>query len=491
MSRPGSLSNAGWQPLEGRDHGLHIDGAEHFTGRFVAVERKWPRAPLARVAEAGTAELELAIRGAERALGAPLTPWQRRGILIGAADRIEAWREELSRLLCRETGKTWKDVQVEISRAVQALLFSAEEARRISGEMVPVDALPGSEGRISFTIRTPVGIVAAITPFNYPFLLGVHKVGPALAAGNAVVLKPAPLTPLSSLVLARALQEAGLPPGYLQVLVGGPELGEAMLQDPRFGFYTFTGSTGVGRHIKESVGMRRVALELGNNSPNIVHRDADLPAAAQACARKGTSAAGQACISVQRILVHEAVFEEFVGLLGREMEALRVGDPEDPETDVGPMVSEDAARRAADWLAQAVAGGARVVAGGRVEAPFVHPTVLADTAPQMQVECQEVFAPIVTVRPYRTLDEAFAYANDTRFGLQAGIFTQSLDVAMAAARRLHFGGVIVNDASSYRADNMPYGGVKDSGIGREGPRYAIEDLTEVRTVVLNLGEIRE
>ena len=337
----------------------------------------------------------------------------------------------------------------------------------------------------------PVGVVAAITPFNYPFLLGAHKVGPAIAAGNAVVLKPPPVTPLSSLVLLEAFSQAGLPPGYLQVLVGGADLGEAMLREERFGFYTFTGSTLVGRHIKESVGMRRVALELGNNSPNIVHRDADLALAAGACARKGTSAAGQACISVQRILVHESVMEPFVEMLAREMDALSLGDPEDPGTDVGPMVSETAAERAKDWLAQAVGGGARVVTGGRVEGPFVSPTVLVDTLPDMLVECEEVFAPVVTVRPYRTLDEAFAYANDTRFGLQAGIFTKSLDVAMAAARKLHFGGVIVNDASSYRADNMPYGGVKSSGVGREGPKYAIEDLTELRTVVLNLSDPKE
>ncbi len=385
-----------------------------------------------------------------------------------------------------EAGKPLRDALAEVERAADTFTWAGEEAKRIHGEMVPLEATPGSENRLAFTIRVPVGVVCAITPFNFPINLVAHKVAPALAAGNAVVLKPASYTPIVAAKLCAIMADAGLPPGWLNLVVGpGDSVGNALLTDARIGFYTFTGSVPVGEALKRTIGLRRCTLELGSNSAVIVHEDADIANAATQCALKGFSYAGQVCLSVQRILVHRAVAEEFTTKLVSVTQGLRVGDPKDTTMDIGPMISEGEARRAESWIREAVAEGASLLTGGLRDGQFLAPAVLANVQPQMRVVCQETFAPIVTVQTYETLDEALGMANDSEFGLQAGIFTGSLAVAMAAARGLRVGGVMINDTSFYRAGQMPYGGVKRSGMGREGPRYAVEEMTELRLVVLN------
>ncbi len=379
-----------------------------------------------------------------------------------------------------------RDARAEVERAADTFAWSAEEAKRIHGEMVPLEATPGSENRLAFTLRVPVGVVCAITPFNFPINMVAHKIAPALAAGNAVVLKPASYTPVIAAKLCEILTEAGLPPGWLNLVVGpGDSIGNALLADERIGFYTFTGSKPVGEALKRTIGLRRCTLELGSNSAVIVHEDADIANAATQCALKGFAYAGQVCLSVQRILVHHAVAEAFTAKLVAVAQGLRTGDTKDESSDIGPMISEGEAKRAEFWIQEAVASGASLLTGGQRSGSFLTPAVLSNVHPNMRVVCQETFAPIVVVQTYETFDEALKIANDTEFGLQAGVFTSSLAVAMAAARGLHVGGVMINDTSFYRAGQMPYGGVKHSGMGREGPRYAIEEMTELRLVVLN------
>ncbi len=441
---------------------------------------------LGRVPSAAPAEVRAALDSAARAFAREqLTPSRRSEILRDAARRVRIRRDELARLVALESGKPLREARGEVGRTATVLEEAAEEARRITGHMVAVDAVPGSEDRIAFTIRLPLGIVAAITPFNGPLLSPAHKVGSAIAAGNVVVLKPASATPLSALELAAELIAAGLPPDFLQVLVGpGDQVGAALLDDPRLAMVSFTGSTAVGLQIRQRLGLRRATLELGGNAPLIVHEDADVPAAAMAAIAGSFGYAGQVCISVQRILVHRrirAAFEtEFLDLVA----ALHVGDPLEEATDVGPMINEAKAREAEAAIDEAVVAGARRLTPARREGSLLWPTVLADADHSASVVCREVFAPVVNLHSYDDLDEAIGLANATEYGLQAGIFTSSIDVALAAARRLQFGGVIVNDTSRYRVDRMPYGGVKASGSGKEGPRYAIEEMTEEHLVVL-------
>lgn len=466
---------------------LYINGEWRTTADFMPVTNKYSGEVFARVAVASRKEVEEAVTAAERSFRkSALTPWQRYQILSKASELLLARREELGMIIAREAGKALKDALVEVSRAANTCRVSAEEATRVCGEMVPIGSA-GAENRFAYTIRVPVGVVCAITPFNFPLNLVAHKVAPAIAAGNTVVLKPASATPISSLALCRILEEAGLPPGHLNVLVGGgDDVGEMLLSDPRVAHYSFTGSPAVGRRIAERAGLRRVTLELGSNSATIVHRDADLIKAARSCGRMAFANAGQVCISVQRILVQQEVMEPFCRLLVEEAEKLVVGDPTDLKTDVGPMISEDAARRAEQWVREAVESGATLLTGGRREGNLFYPTVLTGVRPDMKVVCEEIFAPVVSVMPYETFEQALEMANDSRYGLQAGVFTGSLDLAMLAARKLEVGGVIINDTSVYRADEMPYGGVKGSGMGREGPKYAIQEMTETRVVVITL-----
>jgi len=466
---------------------LWINGEPWDTGTYLTVTDKATGSPWATVSQAGAKEVDAAVTAASHTFAQkPLTATQRYEILSRAAGLIRSRLDELALTMAYEAGKPLRDARAEAERAADTFTWSAEEAKRIHGEMVPLEATPGSENRLAFTIRVPVGVVCTITPFNFPLNLVAHKVAPALAAGNAVILKPASYTPVVSAKLCSILTEAGLPPGWLNLVVGpGDSVGKALLNDTRIGFYTFTGSMPVGEALKRSIGLRRCTLELGSNSAVIVHEDANIANAATQCALKGFAYAGQVCLSVQRILVHHAIADEFTAKLVSVTEGLRVGDPKDPATDIGPMISENEAKRAESWIQEAVAAGATLLAGGQRNGAFLTPAVLTDVQRQMRVVCQETFAPIVAVQTYETLDEAMRIANDTEVGLQAGIFTSSLAVSIEAARGLHVGGVMINDTSFYRAGQMPYGGVKHSGMGREGPRYAIEEMTELRLLVLN------
>ncbi|PTX64612.1 acyl-CoA reductase-like NAD-dependent aldehyde dehydrogenase [Melghirimyces profundicolus] len=467
---------------------LYIRGEWVETREWIPVKNKYTGDVIAEVGRAERHQVEEAVTRAEETFRkSSLTPFQRSEILLAASRLAEERRETLELSLVREVGKTRKDARGEMDRVINTLRLSAEEAKRISGEMVPLHATPGSENRTGWAIRVPRGVIGAITPFNYPWLLNVHKVAPAIASGNTVVLKPSSETPLAAFQLVTLLEEAGLPPGHVQVITGsGREAGEWLLRDKRIALYTFTGSAEVGQRIKEASGLRPVTLELGNNSPNLVHEDADLDLAARQIAARSFHNAGQACIAVQRILVHEKRLEAFMDRFLRRVDGLKVGDPEDPETDVGPMISEREAERAEAWVEEAIAGGAEALRRGKRQGALLPPVVLVQTTPEMKVNNREVFAPVVTVTPYRTLEEAFELANDSDYGLQAGIFTSSLNVAMRASRELEYGGVIINDVSTYRNDVMPYGGTKNSGLGKEGPRYTIEEMTELRMVVFNL-----
>ena len=465
--------------------GLYIDGSWRESPESLPVTHKYTGAVLGEVAAAQPEDVAHAVAAAQEAVTHPLVPGDRSRILLLVADAVRSDGEALAALIAREGGKPMKDALAEVARAVETLTLSAMEARRLGGEVVPVEGSPGGEDRLAFTLRVPVGVVAAITPFNFPLNLVCHKVGPAIAAGNAVVLKPATATPLTAIRLVELFEASGLPPGFLNLVIGpGGTVGEALLEHPGVDLYTFTGSPPVGRRIKERTGLRRVLLELGNNSPNIVCADADLERAAKILARRGFGSAGQSCISVQRIYAERDIFEPFLDHLLEQTGLLKVGNPEDPETDVGPMISEAEARRAEAWIREAVDGGARVLLGGDRQGAVLSPTVLVDVTPAMRVVCDEVFAPVVAVVAVDSLDEAIEQSNDTVYGLQAGIFTASLGHAVVAARRLRFGGVIINDASSFRADVMPYGGVRGSGAGREGPSYAVQEMTEVRVIVL-------
>ena len=380
-----------------------------------------------------------------------------------------------------------KAARVEAERAVSTYTMAAVEARRLAGEVVPMDASAAGVGKVAYTMRVPIGIVGAITPFNFPLNLVAHKVAPALAAGCAVVLKPAGHTPLSALLLGELETEAGLPPGWLNVLVGpSAEIGDVIVEDERVKLITFTGSSGVGWKIRERAVKKRVNLELGNATPVVVEADADIEEAATKLAANAFSFAGQSCISVQRIYVKREAYDDFVSRFVPKVQALKVGDPGEEDTDVGPVIDEDARDRIVSWVEEAKSAGATVLTGGEVVDGLLQPTVLADVTPDMKVSCQEVFGPLCTVSPYDSSEEAFELANATEYGLQAGIFTANLKTALAAAAALEFGGVTVNEAPTFRADQMPYGGVKESGNTKEGPHYAVREMTEERLVVLAL-----
>lgn len=478
------MSDYEWGP-----RGLLIDSAWHTTasGGEHIVHAPYDGRPLGRVPLATAPEVAEAVGSASRASqNEPLTPTQRSEILRATAARLRDRGDELALLVALESGKPLREARGEVARSAIVLEEAAEEARRIAGHIVPVDAVAGSEDRIAFTLRKPIGVVAAITPFNGPLLSPAHKVGSAIAAGNAVVLKPATATPLSALEFAGELLEAGLPADRLQVIIGrGDEVGDALVSDARVGMVSFTGSTAVGMRIRSLMGLRRATLELGGNAPVIIHDDADVEAAASGAVAGAFGYAGQVCISVQRILVHEAVRERFEQIFLSLVGSLRVGDPLDEASDIGPMLSEEKAVTAEALVRQALESGSRTLTELRREGALLWPVVLADPDPTLPVVCQEVFAPIVNILSYRDLDEAVTMANATEYGLQAAIFTASLDVALDASQRLEFGGVIINDTSRYRVDRMPYGGVKNSGSGgKEGPRYAIEEMTEERLVVL-------
>lgn len=463
-----------WRDAAGRET---IDVLNKFDGSVIA-----------KVPEATEQDVLDAVTAAETAFATKeLSLFERATILSRAAELMRADAADLAKLLVQEVGKTIREARAEVGSAVAALINAAEEAKRIDGETVPVEANPGSEKRFAVVMHTPAGPVCAITPFNAPLNQAAHKVASAIAAGDPVVFKPSEKTPLTAWRLAQIMQEAGTPPGYCNLIYGyGNTVGERMLRDKRFARFTFTGSVVVGRHILATVGVRPVTLELGSNAPTIVFADADLKAAALASRASGYAIAGQVCTSVQRLYVHEDVLDAFTKIFVPLVEQMKLGDPMDDATDIGPMLTDAAAERAEEVLKAAVAQGAKVLTGGTREGRQFKPTVVVNSQKTMPLVCQEMFAPIVNIIPFRDTDEVIREANDSEFGLQAGLFTKDITRAFYVARRLRYGGVMVNDASRYRAPNQPYGGVKDSGLGREGPKYAIRELSDFKTVVFNL-----
>ncbi len=463
---------------------LLIGGEWIETGEWVEVRSPYSGDVVGRVAKAGARETCQALDAAERAMQEPLPAHKRAEILVRVAAALGRRQDEAARLISDEAGKPMKAARVEAQRAMSTYTFAAVEARTFAGEMVPMDAAQAGAGKLAFTVREPIGVVAAISPFNFPLNLVAHKLAPALAAGCAVVLKPASQTPLSALLLAELEEEAGLPAGWVNVVVGpAAEIGDVLVEDERVKLITFTGSGGVGWGLRERAPKKRVNLELGNATPVIVAADADVSLAATKVAQNAFSFAGQSCISAQRVYVERSAYEEFVAILLPLVDALKVGAPSEEDTDVGPVIDEDARARILDWI-QTSRG--EVFTGGELEGELIRPTVIANPAPEDKVSCEEVFGPVCTVTAVDSLEEAITLANGTRYGLQAGIFTTTLDNALRAAQALEFGGVVVNEAPTFRSDQMPYGGVKDSGNTREGPHYAVREMTEERLVVLEL-----
>ncbi len=468
--------------------GLLLDGQWLSEGEPFDVLAPYDARLVATTFRATPAHLNAAIEAAVRAFETTrkLPSCERQRVLRAVAEGIAARREEIGRTLALEAAKPIKAARAEVERAIFTFSIAAEESTRIYGEWFPLDLQAATVGRWAMVRRFPVGPVASITPFNFPLNLVAHKVAPAIAAGCTVVHKPAPQTPICSLLLGEIVQAAGWPAGGLNVLPLSNDDAGPLVTDDRLKMLSFTGSAAVGWELKTKAGKKRVMLELGGNAGVIVHHDADLTYAAERCVQGGFSYAGQICISVQRIFVQRNVWERFLAEFVPRAQKLKVGDPLEETTDVGPMISEAAARRAAEWVEEAVAAGAKILCGGNRRGALLEPTVLTSTSPDQRVNCEEVFAPVVTVEPYEDFAAAVRRVNDSAFGLQAGVFTRDAKLLFEAYDELQVGGVVVGDVPTFRIDHMPYGGVKDSGLGREGLRYAIEAMTERRLLVVNL-----
>ncbi len=469
-------------------HPTGLLGAEGFVqpNEDLLVLNPYDARPVARVASGSEADVADAVRGALRHRPPPPAA-ERAEVLERAARAVGDLREDFARTICLEAGKPIAQARLEAERCVDTLTFSAAEARTLAGEMVPMEGSHAGRGKLGMILREPVGVVGAIAPFNFPLNLVAHKVAPAIAAGCPVVLKPATSTPLSALLLAEVLLDAGLPPGYLAVVTGGGRsVGGAIVDHPDVPLISFTGSPAVGWEIRTRQPRKGVALELGNSTPVIVADDADLEMAASRLATSGYTHAGQSCISVQRIYVAEAIHERFVERFVAEVEGLRVGDPMDESTQVGPVIDDGSRARIVEWVEEALDGGAEALTGGDLDEHALRPIVLSGVTPRMRVSREEVFGPVVSVVPFADVGQAIDLANDSPYGLQAGIFTARVDRAIAWARRLRFGGVTINETPTFRADQQPYGGVKDSGNTREGPRYAVRTMTEQRFVALTV-----
>lgn len=466
-----------------------MGGAKKKTGETVNVRFPFTGEIYAKVCQASLSDLNDAVAAAVRGFEKTrhLSSGTRSQILSRLADGIRDRSHELIDVMVMEGGKTKKFAETEVSRAEATVRTSAEEAKRIYGEIIPLDWTDDAEGRTGFLQRFPLGPVVGIVPFNFPLNLACHKLAPAIAAGNSIILKPASATPVCSLLLGEMALEAGLPPEAISVVPCAPVRAEQLVRDPRVAYLSFTGSCTVGWHLREIAGQKKVGLELGGNAAVIVHEDADLDFAAIRIATGGFINAGQVCISVQRVLVHRPVYERTLEKILQAVKALKAGDPRDPSTDVGPMIDQVKAGEAYLKVQEAVKQGARILTGGTLEDTLFAPTVLVDTRPEMRVIREEVFAPVISVVPYDDFSEALRMVNAGNFGLQAGIFTHNINRVMRAFKEMEVGGVIVNDIPTFRVDQMPYGGVKGSGTGREGPRYAIEEMTELRLMVINLN----
>jgi acyl-CoA reductase-like NAD-dependent aldehyde dehydrogenase len=468
------------------DHKLLAAGEWMETGDWDEVKSPYDGSVVGRVAQGDAALVDRAVRAAHDAFQHADFPQHKRAEVLDRAAHLAKERvEDLAHTIASEAGKPLKTATVEATRCVDTLTFSAVEARKLTGGTVPMEASAGGVGKLGVMLRVPYGVVGAISPFNFPLNLVAHKLGPAIAAGNAVVLKPAGQTPITALKLAQILLDAGLPEGWLSVVPGsGSQVGNALVEHELVGAITFTGSAKVGWGIRSAVPHKKVNLELGSNAPLVVNEDGDWEAAADKAQIHAFAHAGQVCISIQRILLHEAIAEPFTQRLIANVEGLEVGDPLDPETDVGPLITPGDRDRVKEWIDEAVAAGAELLTGGELvdEGRCLAPTLLGAPPKDAKVWCEEVFGPVATIDTFADFDEGLAMANDSKFGLQAGVFTRDLGRAMQAGRTLQFGGVMVNEVPAFRADQMPYGGVKDSGNTREGPAFAVQELTEERFV---------
>ncbi len=472
-----------------KTHSFLIDGQWRTSDETMEVTNPYNGDIVGTVYRPSAQHVEEAVQSANRAFEKTrkLPSYQRSEILKKAAAEIDKRKEELAKILCQEAGKAIRHARGEVTRAVSTLTIASEEANRVLGETVPLDITPAAGDRLGIVRRFPIGPIVGISPFNFPLNLVCHKVAPALASGNTITVKPASATPLSSLMLGEILVNAGALPGSYNVLPCAASLAETMVTDPRFKMVTFTGSAEVGWGLKSKAGKKRTCLELGGNAAVIVEPDADLDFALQRCILGGYAYAGQICISVQRIFIHQKIFDDFVDAFVKGVRAMKVGDPMLEETDVGPMIDEPSAIQTENWVKEAISQGAKLLTGGKRDGTMVEPTVLVNVPRKAKVACQEVFAPVVVLDSYKTFEKALNKVNDSVFGLQAGVFTQDIEKAFKAFNEIDVGGVIVNDIPTYRVDHMPYGGVKDSGFGREGVKYAIEEMTELKIMVVNHG----
>ncbi|WP_283746130.1 aldehyde dehydrogenase family protein [Bacillus cereus] len=468
---------------------LYINGSWKSVNTYKPLYAPYSEETLAEIAQGTEEDVKEAVTAAKNAMTKmnKLSAYDRATILEKVAQKMDERREEFAEIIAKEAAKPIRAARGEVDRTVQTYKFAAEEAKRIYGETLPLDAAPGADGRIAYTIRKPIGVIGAITPFNFPLNLVAHKVGPAIAAGNTVVLKPADQTPLSSYALVELFEEAGLPNGALNIISGpGPTVGEAIVKNDYVASITFTGSPKVGIGIKQKAGLKRVTLELGSNAAVIIDEDVELTDEIIERVKWGAFVNnGQVCISVQRVFVHETKIHEFLSKLKKAMESVVVGDPSLEETDVSALISKKDVERIDMWVQEAIKEGATVLCGGKKQdASIFEPTVLTNVPDHVSVQCQEVFGPLMTVNTFKEFDEAIEQVNNSRYGLQAGVFTNNLFKAMRAIDELEVGGVMINDIPTFRVDHMPYGGVKESGTGREGIKYAIEEMTEMKLVCI-------
>ncbi|PFI59203.1 aldehyde dehydrogenase [Priestia megaterium] len=467
---------------------LFINGEWKPAKHYKEVKSPYSNEVIGTVPVATKTEVLLAIDAAYQACSkmVALSSFERAQILENLARLLEDRKEEAAYIIAREAAKPLAFAKAEVARSIETYKFAAEEAKRIHGETIPLDAAAGGKNRLGYTVREPIGVIGAITPFNFPMNLMAHKVGPAIAAGNTIVLKPASQTPFSALFIAELLEQAGLPKGALNIITGsGSVIGDIIVTDERISMITFTGSPSVGIAIKNKAGLKRVTLELGSNSALIVDDVIEVDKIISRCITGAFSFQGQVCISLQRVYVHENKYDEFVEKFVKATKELKIGDPLDESTDISALISSQDVKRSLSWIEEAKSEGAIVMAGGVSEGDILLPTVLVEVNKEMKVSCQEVFAPIVVINKVNGIDEAIEHVNDSNYGLQAGIYTESVSTALRVADKLHVGGIMINDVPTFRVDQMPYGGVKESGTGREGIKYAIEEMTEMKLVVWN------
>src|SRR5512133_1435119 len=472
------------------EYKLLIDGQWVNSGPLLEVKNKYDGKVVGVLPTARKEDVDAAVDAAERAedVMADMPAYKRADILLKTAALLRERYDDFAKTIAAEAGKALKFARAEVDRGISTFSIASEEAKRIHGETIPLDAVPAGEGYVGYWNRRPVGVIAAIAPFNFPLNLVAHKVAPALAAGNTVVLKPATTTPVTAVMLCQVLAEAGLPAGAINLVIGGGStVGEWLVTDPRVAKISFTGSPAVGKHIMSVAGIKKVTLELGNNSPVIVAPDADLDLVAKRAAVGAYYNSGQVCISVQRIYSQKEVYEPFSEKFVKATEAMVVGDPLDERVDVGPMIDSKEVDRIEGWVSEAQASGAKVLTGGKREGTVYYPTVLTGVNDDMKVVAEEVFAPVASVISSDDFESALQQANDTKFGLQVGVFTKDIDRMFKAVKRLNFGGVIVNDTPNFRADHMPYGGNRQSGLGREGVRFAMEDMTNIQLVAIRMN----